>query len=253
MKKFLTAFCAGLLITLIAVDQTTAQAPPKQIHHREQLWFGYLNQTRFSNKWGMWLEVQYRLTDNFIDRPFQFLFRPALTYFIKDNVRLNFGYAFINHYPGQGLNTSRAEHRPWQQLTWNQKYTGLATLQWIRLEQRFNEKVVSDVKQEGYNYNFRVRYNYSFFIPLKGKEMAPKTPFLAIIDEVFLNFGDRITYNTFDQNRFFAGLGYQFTAHLNAQFGYMNIFQQEPSGNHYASIHAIRLFLFHSLDLRNND
>lgn len=106
---------------------------------------------------------------------------------------------------------------------------------------------------DGYNYNFRVRYNFSFLIPLKGKEMVAHTPFLAIQDEVFLNFGDRIAYNTFDQNRFFAGFGYQFSSHLNAQFGYMNVYQQEASGNHYLSTHAIRLFVFHSLDFRNKE
>jgi hypothetical protein len=93
----------------------------------------------------------------------------------------------------------------------------------------------------------------SFFIPLKGKEITPKTPFAAVMNEVFLNFGDNITYNTFDQNRLFAGVGYQFTSHLNAQLGYMNVYQQEASGNNYFSTHAIRLFFFHSIDLRHQD
>ena len=95
---------------------------------------------------------------------------------------------------------------------------------------------------------FRVRYNFSFFIPLKGKELAPKTPFAAITNEVFLNFGSNITYNTFDQNRLFVGFGYQFTKHLNAQLGYMNVYQQEPKGNSYISTDAIRLFVlfFHT-------
>lgn len=251
MTKFLIVSCVILLIHFVAASRLAAQATEKHIHDREQLWLGYFNQTRFSNKWGMWLDVHYRMTDNLTDRPFQFLFRPALTYFIKDNLRVNFGYAFVHHFPGSGLRTSRTEHRPWQQIWWNQKYPGLTTLQWLRLEQRFNEKVVSDVRQNGYNYNFRARYNFSFFIPLKGKEMAANIPFAAIIDEVFLNFGDRITYNTFDQNRFFAGFGYQFTTHLNVQLGYMNIYQQEASGNNYVSTHAIRLFLFHSIDLRH--
>ena len=242
-----------ILVLVFITIQVQAQAPEKHIHDREQLWFGYFNQTRFSNKWGMWADVHYRMTDNFATRPFQFLFRPAITYFIKDNLRINVGYTYAHHFPGKGLNTSRTEHRPWQQIWWNQKYPGLTTLQWLRLEQRFNEKVVADVKEDGYNYNFRVRYNFSFFIPLKGKEMAPKTPFAAIMNEVFLNFGDRIVYNTFDQNRFFAGFGYQFSSHLNAQLGYMNVYQQEGSGNNYFSTHAIRLFVFHSLDLRNKE
>ena len=82
--------------------------------------------------------------------------------------------------------------------------------------------------------------------------MAAKTPFIAIMNEVFLNFGKKIIYNTFDQNRFFAGVGYQLTPHLNAQLGYMNIFQQEASGNKYMSTNAIRLFVFHSFDLRSH-
>jgi hypothetical protein len=219
-----------ILPVLIIHFSLLAQAPEKQVHSREQLWLGYFNQTRFSNKWGMWVDVHYRMTDNFVDRPFQFLFRPAVTYFIKDNLRVNVGYILVEHLPPKGLNTTRAEHRAWQQIWWNQKYTGLTTLQWLRLEQRFNKKVVADEKLDGYNYAFRVRYNFSFFIPLKGKEMAPQTPFAAIANEVLLNFGDKVVYNTFDQNRLFVGLGYQFNPHLNAQLGYMNVYQQEGSG-----------------------
>ena len=245
--KFLFfSFAFGLCI------ETSGQAPVKTIHTREQLWLGYFNQTRFSNKFGFWVDVHYRQTDHFIDRPFQFIFRPALTYFIKDNLRVNFGYALVKHFPAEGMNTTRTEHRTWQQIWWNQKYPGLTTLQWLRLEQRFNQKVVADEKQEGYNYNFRVRYNFSFFVPLKGKEIVAKTPFVAVMDEIFLNFGGKIVYNTFDQNRFFVGMGYQFTSHLNAQLGYMNVYQQEASGASYYSTHAIRLFVFHTLDLRKD-
>jgi hypothetical protein len=239
-----------LFVTLITHISLLAQTPEKHIEQREQAWLGAFNQTRFSERWGLWIDVHYRRTDDFVDRQFQFLIRPALTYFIKDNLRINVGYAVVKHFPGEGLQTTRTEHRPWQQVWWNQKYPGLATLQWIRLEQRFNEKVVADIKEDGYNYNLRVRYNLSFMIPLKGKEIVAMTPFAAIMNEVFLNFGDRVIYNTFDQNRFFAGFGYQFNTHFNAQLGYMNVYQQESSGYNYLSSHTLRLFLFHSLDLR---
>ena len=245
--------CLLILLILIIHFSLLAQAPEKHIHSREQLWLGYFNQTRFSNKWGMWLDVHYRTTDNFIDRPFQFLIRSAATYFIKDNLRVNVGYVIAEHFPAKGSSITRTEHRPWQQLWWNQKYTGLTTLQSLRLEQRFNEKVTDDEKLDGYSYTFRARYNFSFFIPLKGKEMAPQTPFALILNEVFLNFGDKVLYNTFDQNRLFVGFGYQFSSHLSTQLGYMNIYQQEGSGNNYVSTHAIRLFFYHSIDLRNKD
>jgi len=243
-----------LASTLCLISFTlTAQNPHKEIHSREQLWIGLFNQTRLSEKWGTWLDIHYRMTDNFTGRSFQFLVRPAVTYYFKDNLRLNVGYTLANHFPPEGLNTNRLDHRAWQQIWWNQKYSGLTTLQWLRFKQRFNEKVVADRKIGGHNYSFRVRYNFAFFIPLKGKDIVARTPFIAIMNEVFLNFGDRIVYNTFDQNRLFAGMGYQISKHLNAQLGYMNIYQQEPSGRDYLSTHAIRLFVFHSLDLRRDD
>ncbi|RAW02121.1 DUF2490 domain-containing protein [Pseudochryseolinea flava] len=249
-----TIFNHLTLLAFICVSaHVQGQVPEKHIHEREQLWTGYFNQTRFSNRWGIWADVHYRMTDNFARRPFQFLLRPAITYFIKDNLRVHVGYAYAHHFPGKALHTSREEHRTWQQIWWNQKYPGLTTLQWLRLEQRFNEKIIGDVKQEGYNYTFRIRYNFSFFIPLKGKALDAKTPFAAVMNEVFLNFGDNVVYNTFDQNRFFAGFGYQFSSHLNAQLGYMNVYQQEASGNNYFSTHAIRFFVFHSIDLRDKN
>ena len=239
------------LILILAFTAGSAQTPQKNIHNREQLWFGYFNQTRITDRFGIWLDVHYRMTDNFVDRPFQFVFRPALIYFIKDNLRLNAGYTLTEHFPGKGLNTTRTEHRGWQQIWWNQKYPGLTTLQSLRFEQRFNENVVDDIVHNGYNFNLRLRYSFSFLIPLTGKEIVPYTPFLALANEILLNFGDRIIYNTFDQNRLSAGLGYQLTSRLMAQLGYMNIYQQESSGNNYFLTHAIRLLVFHSLDFRD--
>ena len=249
MHRFFIFSIFIFFITSVCV----AQSAQREVHHRDQLWLGYFNQTRLTNKFGFWLDIHYRQTDHFVDRPFQILLRPALTYYIKDNLRFNAGYAFVNHFPVKGLSTSRPEHRAWQQIWWNQKYTGLSTLQWLRLEQRFNHKIANDILEDGYNFNYRLRYNMAFFIPLKGKELVTKTPFIAVMNEVFLNFGGKIVYNTFDQNRFFAGIGYQFTPHLNAQLGYMNVFQQEAAGNKYTSSNVIRLFVFHTLDFRGED
>jgi hypothetical protein len=242
-----------LLLVFVTLIYHNLFSQQKIVNTREQVWVAYFNQTRLSNKWGFWLDIHQRQTDNFLDRPFVFIARPALNYYLKDNLRLQAGYAFINHFPAKGFSTSRPEHRVWQQVWWSQKYSGFSTLQWLRLEERYNRTVVNDVLQSGYRLSHRLRYTLSFFIPLKGKEMAPKTPFAAIVNELFINLGKKTVYNTFDQNRLFIGGGYQFNKSLTMQFGYMNIFQQEPSGNQYWSSHAIRLFLLQTLDLRNNN
>ncbi|MFN3402569.1 MAG: DUF2490 domain-containing protein [Cytophagaceae bacterium] len=243
----------SLLAVLHFTFNSEAQTVTKHVHTREQLWLGYLNQSRFSNKVGSWVEVQHRMSDNFTDRNFLSMFRGAITYYFRDNLRLHIGYAYVHHYPATGLSTARPEHRPWQQIFFTNKYNGYTTLQWLRLEQRFVRKVAADVLQDDYRFNFRLRYNFSLFIPLKGKEMKEKTPFFAIIDEVFINFGKEITYNYFDQNRFFIGFGYQFSSQLNAQLGYMNVYQQEAAGNRFVDNHCIRLFVFHNFDLRKKE
>jgi hypothetical protein len=71
------------------------QSIEKHVHEREQLWFGYFNQTRFTNKLGIGLDIHYRQTDNFLDRPFQFVIRPGVMYFFRDNLRAQAGYAFL--------------------------------------------------------------------------------------------------------------------------------------------------------------
>jgi hypothetical protein len=223
----------------------------KEVTSREQLWAAYFNQTRLTKNVGLWLDVHWRQTGDFVDRPFQLLIRPALTTYIKDNVRVNTGYAFINHYPAEGFETARPEHRIWEQIWWNQKYTSFSLLQWLRLEQRFLRNIANDELQDGYQKANRIRYNFMFTVPLKGKDVVKGTPTAVLSNELFLNLGKNVVYNTFDQNRFFIGGGYQLTSSLNAQLGYLNVYQQEASGNRYMVSHAIRFYLIQSLDLRS--
>lgn len=233
---------------LLSVPDVNSQT--REIHSREQAWVAYFNQTRLTDRFGLWLDVHWRQTGDFVDRPFQFLFRPALTGYIKDNLRVSTGYAFISHFPAEGLETSRPESRMWEQIWWNQKYQDFSLLQWLRLEQRFLRNISNDELQDGYLYTNRIRYNAMFTVPLKGKDMVAGIPFVVVANELFINFGKNIVYNTFDQNRLFLGLGYQITSHANAQFGYMNIFQQEAAGNRYMVTHALRLYLLQSIDVR---
>ncbi|MBL7934816.1 MAG: DUF2490 domain-containing protein, partial [Bacteroidia bacterium] len=55
---------------------------------------------------------------------------------------------------------------------------------------------------------------------------------------------------TFDQNRFFAGFGYQIGKNSSVHLGYMNIYQQLASGNKYSESHCLRLFVYHNIDFR---
>lgn len=93
----------GVFLVLANIPIALSQVPEKEIHHREQVWLGYFSQTRFTNRLGVWMDVHYRMTDHVTGRPFQFLFRPALTYSIKENLRINAGYVLAEHFRPAGL------------------------------------------------------------------------------------------------------------------------------------------------------
>jgi hypothetical protein len=245
MKKLFISF----VFIVIACQLAVAQQVPKTVNVHSQGWFAYFNQTRLSNKWGLWLDVHARRAD-FLDRWSLLLFRPGLTYYLNDHVRLTAGYAYAAHFPASNLQPVRPEHRPWQQILWTSRSKKLQTLQWVRLEERFNQKIANNELLDEYAFNFRVRYQIALMVPLKGDFIEKGTPFLTIGDEVHINAGKQITYNYFDQNRFFVGLGYQFSKTMNAQLTYMNLFQQLPAGNQFNNNHVLRLFFFHNLDLR---
>jgi hypothetical protein len=173
-------------------------------------------------------------------------------YYLSETARLSAGYMYINQFGHHGA-PNIPEHRPWQQIQWFEKKSWFTMMQWIRLEERFREKVEEGQLTGDYAFNYRVRYNLSFTIPITQKQVVPKTPFVFMNNEVFINAGKEIINNYFDQNRAFIGLGYQFTAHLNAHLGYLYVFQQLPSGNEYIHTHSIRFFVFHTLDFRKKD
>jgi len=241
----------GLIISLLLIVGQQAFSQTKEFQEDEQMWFGYFNQTRFTNKSGIWLDLHLRTTGNFVDHVGMTIARGGYTYYLSDHVKLTAGYAYVTKYSTGG--PAVPEHRPWQQIQWTEKKNWFNMMQWIRLEERFRRKVAAGELIDDYSFNYRVRYNMAFTVPLKGKQVVAKTPFLFANNEVMINFGKEIVNNYFDQDRAFVGFGYQFTSQLNAQLGYMYVFQQLPAGNEYLKINAIRLFFFHNLDFRKKE
>lgn len=240
-------------LVLLLLSSTNAQT--KTTVDVRQLWTGYFNQTRLTDKWGFWTDVHLRTKDNYFNNLSQGIIRLGLTYYLSDDAKLTAGYAYVNHFPSDNhKNISQPEHRPWQQIQWHTKYPRLKLMQWFRLEERYRRKIKNnDELADGYNFNFRLRYNILSQFPLSKKRFQPNTFSFVLSNEVFVNFGKQIVYNVYDQNRFFAGFHYHVNKHDNLQFGYMNIFQQLAAGNQYRSTHAARVFYFHNLDLRKKN
>lgn len=240
------------IVIFLLLFPLCVRSQEKETEHYNMLWLGYINQTRLTDRSGLWLDIHVRL--NHFKEPALSFFRGAYVYYLSDRLRLGAGYAYAVQY---ALDDSSApdipEHRIWQQLQWFDKMNRFSTMQWLRLEERFRTKVVDNELTDDYTFSYRVRYAVVFTIPLKGKEVKTHIPCLVVNNELLINFGSEIANNYFDQNRFFVGIGYQFTPHLNAQLGYQNVFQQLPAYATFRHIDAVRLFVFHNLDFRKND
>lgn len=233
----------------------TISSAQKAVATEEQTWLGVFSQTRISNKWGLWFDTHLRFKDDFVSDLSQFIIRAGPTYYLSEDVRLTAAYAYVHHFPAEGHeNIAQPEHRPWQQVQWFMRGQKARLMQWVRLEERFRRKILSDSElADGYNFNWRIRYNFALFIPITKKRFEPGGLQFLINDEVMLNFGKNITYNVFDQNRFFAGLVFQVNKHDQLYAGYMNLYQQLAAGDVFRNQHTIRVFYFHNFDLRTQN
>lgn len=226
-------------------------AQNKHIETETQTWLGYITQTRLAAKWSVWFDVHYRRKDRFFDHYVLQLERVALIYHLSPQIRLFAGYAYFRNAPQGSQILSPDEHRPWQRIQYTQDFPRFRFVQSISFEQRFRENVSKD-QSLGYVFNHRIRYNMSFFIPLGGQRLEPKTWFALLATDTHLNFGERVVYNHLDQNRIIVSLGYQFSKNLQLQAGYMNIYQQLATGYQFRNIHALRIYLFHQFDWRKD-
>jgi hypothetical protein len=89
-----------------------------------------------------------------------------------------------------------------------------------------------------YAKNYRVRYMVRFEKRVTGILSAVKPVTFTIFDEVFFQFGDAVKHNAkiFDQNRLYAGAGYEIFKHTTFTLGYAYGFQIRPSGHQYDDI-----------------
>lgn len=227
-----------------------AQDREAEINENEHFWWSLNSTMRLGDRWGVVADVHIRRT-NFIANPSFYFGRLGAAFWIADNLTLTAGYANLQlAVEGEGGYNFANENRIYQQLQWNQKIERTSFLQRIRIEQRWRESLNMDGSLNHIFFNIRLRYLLSVKIPIwKDKPYLPKP---VIADEVLIQFGENIVYNTFDQNRLFLGLSQRVTPNLSFDIGYMMVYQQKFSGYQYDVNHTFRFFFYFTPDLRKN-
>jgi hypothetical protein len=186
----------------------------------------YFGDHKFSNKWGIHLEMQYRRNE-IITKPQQLLFRTGINYHFSPSVFATIGYCFVNTHPYGAFasNCVFPENRIWEQLQIKTPVGKFEMINRFRLEQRFvNAPVLTET---GYSpgdeiYTNRFRFLNRFSMPFKGKEIQDKSFYVSAYDEFFISFGKNVELNVFDQNRAYIALGYKIPKVGRLEIGYLN-------------------------------
>jgi len=241
----------AVIITLsFLIFSSTVQAQvEKRIIRNDHVWISVNNLYQLTNRWGVLSDTHIRRT-NFIDDPSFYFIRGGVQYSIKRNLRVAGGYAHLwlaslNEEPWDNyLN----ENRIYQQVSFSHRYPGVNTLFRLRNEQRiFNTRVNGESLNDHY-WIHRVRMLLSASIPFRE---GGRTQFL-IADEMHLNFGKKVVFNTFNQNRLTVGIKYRISPQWSLDTGYMMVFQQRNSGFEYNLNHTFRLFFYGTFDFRKD-
>jgi hypothetical protein len=212
MKTFLPLF----FVLFLTPSLLRAQAEVSE----DQLgaWYMYFGTMDFGDSgFGIQGDYQFRFWEPTGDLE-QILLRTGFTYSPKDaGIKFTLGYANITSgVPGESTETNN-ESRIYQEALFSQKIGKRFLLTHrIRYEQRWIQ-----------TQDLRTRYRYNLFlnVPLNSTELAQKTIYLALYNEIFINgeleIGNDQTVQYFDRNRTYLGMGYGLLDNLRCQVGWM--------------------------------
>ena len=218
-------------------------------------WFGTTSNLKIGPKSGFMIEGLYRFAHAF--QPMQFQFRFGLDFYLTNKfsiMPLAYAYTWNPIYGDQPAAYMNNEHRIFQQFLFRHKLGRINLRQRIRTEERFLQKHTTlsngEVVDEGYtNRQFRLRYRFFFTIPIGRKKIEPKSWYVQIYDEVFIGFGSTVSPQQPEQNRVFAGLGYQFTSSLSIQAGPVYQIIIKPNGSQRENNTGPQITLVYNYDL----
>ncbi|MBJ6110030.1 DUF2490 domain-containing protein [Hymenobacter sp. BT523] len=166
------------------------------------------------HRWGAYAEAQAR-TNGVFQEYFYNELKAGVSYDIDPNftVLLGGGRYATSDYKDLGAGPLNTERRLWEQLALTQYSKRLKLEHRYRLEQRW-----FDFRDDSSAFRQRFRYRLNAFYPLNKKTITAGTVFLSAYDEIFLNPKGPV----FERNRMYGGIGYQVSAHVVVQLGFVN-------------------------------
>ena len=213
----------------------------------------YFGNHKFRDNFGIHAEIQWR-RHNYLSDPQQLLLRFGLDYYVTEKEKITIGYGFIKTFPYGEFAVTNAfpEHRIWEQFQTAQTLGKFKLNHRFRLEQRMIGNA-STGEFEGGRFENRFRYMAKGTVDLTKGE---RPLYIAMYEELFINFGRDVGYNLFDQNRLYGALGITVSKAIKIEVGYLYQVVQLRSldlaatpRNKIEDNHTFQLALFSNLSL----
>lgn len=193
----------------------------------------------FNENWGAGVDYVYRSKNelnsgSMFDSHLRTSIRPWVNYQFTKNSRLSIspiGYMYTNEYVGKPEDLERPSYhelRTTFQFFHHYKHdNGKWMHTWrYRYELRWQEQANDDE----YRFFTRFRFRYRIRYVINTNDFYENnTLYAAVSNEIGLNIGKNVTYNTFNQNRLYVGLGYRFLDAARIELRYVDRFRTRGS------------------------
>ena len=252
MKSLRTFYVLFSLCLFINLSHIQAQTKNKQ--YQGSVWFRYHTNIQLPKKYLIKAEIEERYFIRKAVKHHQFLFRFTVDKQLPKN--WNIGIGFSSWYNGNNNDLSESkllipEWRPHFEINNRNNISERFSLsQRYRAEWRFIKNTNKEFTEtvDGYSNNFRFRFQIVLDYKVYKKE--EKSLHLIVFDELMINAGKSIQRNIFDQNRIGLSARYNFNNKVGLELGYINWFQQRPSGIDFFNRQILRCTLHHKIEIQ---
>ncbi|MDO8992898.1 DUF2490 domain-containing protein [Daejeonella sp.] len=246
---------AGILFKIISFVLVSysvyAQDFRKEVIRQSLAVASFSSDLEFSPKWSLNVEVQERIYTDPV-RQSQMFCKSQLGFEPFKNFSLRNGIAYYLNSPGDPEFSSSLkvpEIRLNHDLGYSHNLGSIHLNHRYRMEERFIHKKQDDSLIDGYRFVERISYMLALECKLINSKNHDHEIYLKLSDGIYVNTHKGILFNSFDQNRFYAGLNYQLVKNLTVELGYINLYQQRISGVEYLNRNIASLGINHSLKL----
>ncbi|MFT6983040.1 MAG: hypothetical protein ACJAUD_001811 [Crocinitomicaceae bacterium] len=234
----------GVILCSIVSLSGSAQ---KQIDDQFNSWITYSGNHILSNKWD--IESLYSFRRNgFFEHWQQSLLRVGVGYKLTEKIKAQVGYDWVRTFPygAEPISRMTDEHRIWAHLNLKFQENRFYFEQRLRFENRVIDQTNTDMSTNKFVWKYRLRFTFGMNIPLNHNQMINHTLFLSLSDEIFMNLNSQDKY--FDQNWFYAGLGWRFNKSISVKIGYLDQFLPNSDGLHVENNHTFSVNYIQNLD-----